>query len=101
MRRRFEVEVSGTVTIEIDDEARSDWKPEQGILDTVQDPERFLPGSDMETLLLALAVTVGIENRTVGGTDGWADFPPSAVTRWGRWPDWQCDGWREITDGPR
>lgn len=94
--RKFEVDVSGTVTLEIDDEARSSWKPAQGILDTVTDAERFHPGSDLATLLLNLAVTVGIDSRPVGGTDGWADFPERCVTE-GSWPDWQLNGWREVT----
>lgn len=97
MIRKFEIDVSGTLTVTIDDEARSDWKPEQGILDTVNDPERFREGSTLETLLLSLAQTTAIDGRPIGGTDGWADFPEGCVRGYDDWQSWQLDRWREVT----
>ena len=73
-RRRYEVELKVTVTVDIDDQVTSEYYEGETLLTAHTNPERFKPGSDHETAIAALAITDGLWHSR----DGWADFPREA-----------------------
>lgn len=75
--RRVEVEISGRVFLEFDDEAVSDWDG-RTLLTRHENTEAYLPGSTARDVLAAAAVTVGVW----GSRDGFADFPDDAIKAW-------------------
>lgn len=90
MKRRYEVELSGTVTVEIDDEATSDYYDGETILTAHLNRERFVEGSTAETSIGNLAIQLGADGRRMGSFDGWADFSEESATAIG-WVDWSVD----------
>lgn len=80
MKRRVEVDITTTITLEFDDEAVSDWDG-RTLLTCHENPERFEVGSTLATSLAGAAVSIGLW----GSRDGWADFDRdslSADTSW-------------------
>ena len=80
MRRRFEVEVTTTVIVEIDDEATSDYYLGETILTAHRNRERFVEGATADDAVGSLAIALGIHNRRLPHVDGWADFAADAAT---------------------
>lgn len=112
--RKYEIELSGTVILEFDDELKTppdldadgrQWT----LLDAHLDARRFRqPIGWPESVLQSLAVILGVENRTLY-TDGWADFPtyddltkagienPYDVLPRGHMDGyWALEDWREV-----
>lgn len=75
-KRRYEVEVSGTVTVVIDDEAVSDWDGKT-ILTMHENRERW--SRDGVTKDDAIG-NIAIQNGLYNSRDGLADFPDSAYS---------------------
>ena len=97
-KRRYEVALSTVVTIEFDDEAVSEWDGST-FLTAHENPERFLEGSTPDDVIGALAITVGPEGRSVGRTDGWADWPEGSAYSVG-WCHYEVDGILERSVTP-
>lgn len=74
MKRRYEVELSVSVLVEIDDEATSNAYEGETILTAHENRERFVEGSTLATAIGSLAQALGLNNRRMGNVDGWADF---------------------------
>lgn len=90
MKRRYAVDLSTTITIEVDDEAVSDWDG-RTILTVHENRERWSrDGVTRDDVIGMVAITVGTQGGRVGGSDGWADFPEGTVTEHG-WPQWSVD----------
>lgn len=81
-KRTYEVELTVSVTVEIDDEATSDSYPGETILTAHTNRERFIEGSTFATSIGSLAQALGINNRRMGNIDGWADFDSQAAQAW-------------------
>jgi hypothetical protein len=90
MKRRYEVEMTCTVTLEVDDEVVSDSYPGETILTAHENRDRFVEGSTLETALFSLACGIGVDGRRTRNLDGWADFPEDAVDSRG-FPDWSLN----------
>lgn len=98
MKRRFEVEVQTTVIVEIDDEVTSADYEGETILTAHENRERFIEGSTFDTAIGSLAIALGINSRTMGNVDGWADFPREAA--WGVVGDSTVTDIYEVTAAP-
>lgn len=79
MKRRYEVELSVSVLVEIEDEANSDAYEGETILTAHENRERFVEGSTFGTTIGSLAEALGINNQRMGNVDGWADFPENSA----------------------
>lgn len=95
MKRQYEVEMTCTVTIEVDDEVTSEHYPGETVLTAHLNRERFIEGSTLETALGALAQEVGVDNRSVSRIDGWADFPDEMARSVG-YPHFSVDSVTEL-----
>lgn len=88
--KRYEVEMSVTVTLEIDETASSEYYPGETVLNRHANAEwqrNYYGDIGFDRSLMDLAVQVGIDRRPVSSIDGWADFPDEAVKALG-FPDW-------------
>lgn len=74
MKRQVEVEISGVITMEIDDEAVSDWDGKKLLEIHAREGGAF----GQREMLAAMAYSVGVLNSH----DGFADFPDEAIRAW-------------------
>lgn len=94
-RRVFDVDLSGTVRVEFDDEATDVYGRGVTILTAHEDRERFTELATFVTVLQSLAVTLGVDNRSMGHTEGWADFPEDAAMA-RQIGYWDVQGYSEV-----
>lgn len=97
MRRTYDVTLSVEVTVEIDDEAESEFYEGETILTAHTNPERFVEGSTQKTVIGSLAQALGMDNRRMGSVDGWADFPEDSASAYETHV--AVESVYEITDG--
>lgn len=91
-KRFYDVEITATVRLEVDDEITSEFYPGETILTAHANRERFIEGSTVETALTSLAVSLGIDGRDISRVDGWADFPDGAASSSPYAVDWDWTG---------
>jgi hypothetical protein len=75
VKRTVEVEVSGLIRMEIDDEAISDWDGRK-LLEIHERSD--LSEWPQRQVLAAMAYSIGV----LGSHDGYADFPDDAIQAW-------------------
>lgn len=95
-KHRFEVVAEITMTIEVDDTIVSEFYSGETVLTAHENRERFVEGTTRDDALMAAAVAVAAEGRSLSKVDGWADFPDGAVQAIGAWPTYTLSEVYEV-----
>jgi hypothetical protein len=90
--RKFRVDISTTIEIEVDDTVISDWDG-KGVLDPTSERWNHVAIATEEDVIGALGLAL-LNDYRVGGSDGFADLPENTATA--NWPNQSIDHVEEV-----